>query len=241
MLKHCVNTTTGKLYGDEHEFAFYDPRSLQLIVPKLQDRSYTGEAFTIKGHSFYDRHGEHIIPKHLQDPKKRKANHEERVCDQAALVLNRFVTGLPVFHPLFIDSESRLDRYRELTKIYSFRNTKKWEEFLFGDSFIIDIPALKRPATAADVTAGRALFWREKSKVAAFKGTQVLVFKAELKRLRRLWRCSHYVIAQAEVDDQGRLTYGLIGTKGIKVALASELQAFDLKTWKERTRPHRGG
>jgi hypothetical protein len=169
--------------------------------------------------------GQCIAPAILLDPKMRRESAVVRRCDLAGKECGVFA-GLPEFHPLLKVADGRLaeirkaidkypGRYRALTPVEALAIAGNDYAALFGP----DIAPLERPATAADVKAGKAIFHLDgKGKRANLdlpaRGTWPKVGKEKAPRT-----C---LIVQAEVQPSGATVYGVIEHHAIRMVPAEE-------------------
>ncbi len=100
----------------------------------------------------------------LADPANRREGVEEEIRDRAAEMLGWQIAGVPECYPILKDAASRRAVLEELVKVHlgRLRRPTKDEAEALGlsqtENFIPDIRPLRRPATEADVKAGRAVF-----------------------------------------------------------------------------------
>jgi hypothetical protein len=208
---------------------FRHPYCLTILRQALMDTTPTLVYWKVEGMTVQrnDGHGwrPDRFPDEIVDPKARKDEAKERVCDAVALKLQELVFGMQVYHPLLKDSDKRLveigtflDRFKE-----RFRRLDASTAKLLGFSpdtiyYIPDIPPLARPASEEDVKAGRAVFHLSgKGKVMAQR------FPA-----RALWKGPQVLIVQAEIGPDGKVTYGVISHSGLRAVPAVELS--DIRT-----------
>jgi len=127
------------------------------------------------------------LPADHPDPKDWLEHAEERVCDVAAQRLTQFLAGIEPYHPLHRDADKSLERLKSYLDLRrgQFRRLSDLEAArlaLTGPDplYIADIRPLGRPATAADVAAGRAIFHLDgKGKLAELKSPAWLILKAD--------------------------------------------------------------
>jgi hypothetical protein len=170
------------------------------------------------------------LPEALADPANRRGEAPERVCDVAAMKLERLVFGLPPYHPLLKDADKRLSAFKAAFDRYAGAYRKLEErEFRLLDkiaSTTIYVPAIRpldRVATAADVQAGKAIFHLDgRGKLPDLKFPVGAVVRSDLKK--EYWRGS--LIVQAEIDLNGEMCYGVIGHHEIKLVHGSELASM---------------
>jgi hypothetical protein len=129
------------------------------------------------------------IPALLADPKKRKTRVEARRCDLAAQLVALVLVGVPEFDPLLNDADERLSEMKTLLDRFAgrVRRLSPPEKEILAPRddhcrFIPDLPPLNRPATAADVKAGKAIFHLDgKGKPADLKLPAIGIFKKDAK------------------------------------------------------------
>src|SRR5205823_13400607 len=132
-------------------------------------RRPTGGHSYRRGDEIEDRAGDkprRFTPPGGADPELWLEHVERRAADDAADQLADLVVGLPAYHPLRRDADRVLAETRDLLGRYARRfrratydEQQRWDVWRFGDgAFVPDIRPLGRPATAADVAAGRAVF-----------------------------------------------------------------------------------
>jgi hypothetical protein len=171
------------------------------------------------------------LPEPFRDPRLLKDVAFERRCDRAAVMLAQIVYGLPPYHPLMRDADSRIT---ELKRVFdSFPNgyhlvTPLEAEFLevpaYELLFLPDLPPLGRPATEDDVKAGRAVFQlKGKGRLARLQLPAVALLKRREKSPPAGRTDRRLLIIQAEVNADGKTMYGVIGDGAAHTARAEEL------------------
>jgi HEAT repeat protein len=161
------------------------------------------------------------IPKLLADPAMRRELAEGRACDEAAMKLPEFFFGLdcPQYHPLLKDADEKLVALRafldkNLPHLRALTETETGAlERGSRSLFVPDIPPLGRPASNADVAAGRAIFsLGDGAKLADLQLPATAIFKkdAETDYAQRV------LIVQAEVGRDGKTRYGIIEQRGCR-------------------------
>jgi hypothetical protein len=152
----------------------------------------------------------------------------ERVCDTAAEKLGDLVLGLPLYHPLCKDSESRrqrmmtvLDQFRGRYRRLSGRELEALERpFWESNVFVLAMSPLRRAATAEDVRAGNAIFHLDgDGKPLGLALPAVAV----LKETERNDRPATVLVVQAEINSAGAITYGILGAGEMRPVPADEL------------------
>ena len=161
----------------------------------------------------------------LLDPMMRRASAIVRRCDLAGQLCGA-VAGLPEFHPLLKDVEGRLKSLREAIDKYpgKYRAITPAEDHAitwsgYNGWFMPDIAPLGRPATIADVNAGKAVFHFDgKGKLPKLdlpaRGTWPKAAKEKGART-----C---LIVQAETQPGGDTFYGVIEHHAIRMVPARE-------------------
>lgn len=159
------------------------------------------------------------------DPEKWHEHVEHRVGDTVAARLGELVIGLPEYHPLRKDADRVRDETRALLIKYArgFRaltwsESHQWGAWRGGDAvYVPDIKPLGRPATAADVAAGRAVFeLKGTGKVVAGKLPEWVAPKGTVRPPGR--------VVQAEVGPDGKVVYGVIYRHAIQAVRADEVE-----------------
>jgi hypothetical protein len=216
---------------------FAHPFCLTILRAALDDRTPTGAKYTIKNDTL-SHHAPNVVssggvPPFLRDPGARRDEAEERVCDDAAIRLQGLVIGLPLYHPMFRDSEARLvelkvafDRFAGKYRRPTWREAHALGLSSDGPAYVPDIKPLDRAATLAEVKSGRAIFHLDgKGRPAELKPPAVGVLKRDAKKPD----APQVLIVQAEVGPDGKLTYGIITRNEVRTAAADELT--DIKTF----------
>jgi hypothetical protein len=178
----------------------------------------------------------------LGDPAARRQEVRERVCDAAARRLVELVACAPEYHPLVKDADKRLQTLKDFFDRFQgkFRplrdlptpDTSDEDEDDEEAGFWPDLRPLGRPATAADVRDGRAVFHLGGKGKAA---DQKLPALGTLKQEGKKDGGGQVLIVQAEVGDDGEVVYGIIGRHEVRVAKAKEFTSVTpLKPEKQR-------
>lgn len=231
--QHLLNNEpfSFSFFGFDRDQLFGHAYCLSILRRVLDDTSPTGATITIK-EDYVRSVGPkssrmRSLPHYLAGVHDLRKGAEERTCDFAAEKLLDLMVGLPIYHPLFKDADKRLDRlkaefdrfagnYRaasgsemELLKLYRSHTV-----------FLPDIRPLNRPATAADVKAGKAIFHiNGNGKPARLELPAV----AELKAEKNKDEPTRLLILQAEVGPDGETTYGIVTAGAIRTATVREL------------------
>ncbi|KKL64282.1 hypothetical protein LCGC14_2166580, partial [marine sediment metagenome] len=162
----------------------------------------------------------------LADPRRRKDKAALSIADAAAEMVNQLVIGAPLCNPLLKDAKERLARMRQLLDIHasSLRHVDDPEICALGLSlsgryYRPDIQPLGRPATAADVAGGKAVFHL------AGKGKPTLkaLATAILKRDRDRKDPPRVLLVQGETAPDGTTYYGIIGRYEMRRVAADHL------------------
>ena len=211
------------------------PFCLAVLRNGLADRRPTG------GHSY--RRGTDVedwtrtkvrwwTPPGGADPAAWAEHVERRAADDAADRLAEVVVGLPEHHPLrrdadrvLADTRARLVRYARRFRRVTYDEQRRWDLWRPSDSvFVPDIRPLGRPATAADVATGRAVFeLNGAGKVTDAKLPAWVVLKADAKRPDAL----PGLVVQAEVGPAGKVVYGVIFRHAIRAVPADEVERLE--------------
>src|SRR5262249_22715983 len=153
---------------------FLHPYCLALLRRAVDDTTPTGIHYAIDETTLRcTEHGKPVVctlPKFLADPKIRRKEADERVCDQAAARLGDLVLGLPLVHPLYKDADQRLadlkatfDRYSACYQRSDPYYVAKWMTGRLSSNDVVQpvyLPVLRpleRAATAKDVADGKAI------------------------------------------------------------------------------------
>jgi hypothetical protein len=147
-----------------------------------------------------------------------------------AVKIGELVVGMPFYSPLLKDADARLKKMKRILDCYQghFRSLTAAEVeslglTLWNPMFVPDVRPLDRAATAEDVAKGLAVFQLEgKGKRAEMKLPAV----ATLRRQKQNRRSPRVLVVQAEVGQDGKTTYGIIGGGDIRAVAAEELVAI---------------
>jgi len=198
------------------------------------------------------------------DPKDWNEHAEEKSCDVAATRLVDLVAGVPPYHALHRDAEQSLARLKDFLDRHRgrFRRLTEAEATRLSPAsgaptFVPDICPLGRAATAADVTAGRAIFHLDgKGRPADIQLPAWAILKGEasnlskllsssteqadwqsVKELRGYWLAAQRLlkepgpaaglIVQAETGPDGKVVYGVIFRHGIRKVAADEVERVE--------------
>jgi hypothetical protein len=219
------------VYGSVGSFLDH-PYCVALLRGLLEDETPTRVRLSIQGLKMRLRRkgGGYIqssqVPAVLLDPAKRKDEAALRRCDLAGEMCG-LIAGLPAFHPLLNEADDRLAAMRKVLDRFrgKFRAlTEVEKEILAGNTYEVrfgpEIRPLGRPATAADVAAGRAIFHvHGKGKVADV----MLPARGTFRPAPGEQTPRHCLVVQAERDAHGAVCYGVIEQHAIRLVPASEL------------------
>jgi hypothetical protein len=165
------------------------------------------------------------MPAILADPKQRKAATDLRRCDLAGQMAG-LIAGLPEYHPLLKDAETRLAAMRKALDRFpgEYRTLTPTEKVIIAGNtyevrFAPKVLSLGRPATAGDVKAGKAIFHLDgRGKLAAVELPARGTFKRHAND--KDTRCG--LLVQAEVRPNGEIVYGVIERHAVGTRSASE-------------------
>ena len=211
------------------------PICVAVLRNGLADRRPTGGHSYRRGEDVEDRDGGKArwwTPLGGADPARWAEHVERRAADDAADRLAEVVVGLPEYHPLRRDADRVLAETRALLGRYARRfrratydEQQRWDVWRSSDgAFVPDIRPLGRPATAADVAAGRAVFeLAGAGKVADIKLPAWVVPKADAK----LPDAPAGLVVQAEVGPDGKVVHGVIFRHAIRTMRADEVERLE--------------
>jgi hypothetical protein len=161
------------------------------------------------------------------------AEHVERtVADDAADRLAELVVGLPDCHPLRRDADRvraftrrSLAKYAGRFRPLTWSEKQRWDMWQLDVAYVPDLKPWGRPATAADVSAGRAVFHLSGTgKVADVQLPAWLLLKNGGKTGDPpVWGLA----IQAEVGPDGAVTYGAILRHAIRTVKATEVEPVE--------------
>lgn len=226
------------------------PACLTVLRRALDDTTATGRHFYLRGDEIEEmtsaRADRSPLPADRRDPAGWAEHAEERTCDVAAERVTDLVAGVPPRHALRRDAEPSLAALRTFLARHRFRRLTESEvrrlDWRTSDpGYIPDIRPLGRPATAADVAAGRAVFHLNgKGKPAADPPVWVAL-KGDLDAHRSAEKeipkvaagtppasdvdpLAVGLVVQAEVGPGGKVYYGVIFRTAIRVVRADEVE-----------------
>lgn len=217
--------------GDSQRTWFGHPFFVPLLRADLDQVEPTGTTYKIEDDRLITEGGGgwgcQGIPDLLADPAARRPTAPGRACDPAATKLADCLFGAPAYHPLLTDADARLaalrqyvDRYGRQLRRATAPERKVLGENHYGPLFLPDLPPLGRPATAADVAAGRAVFeLGGKGRVVADLGLPAV---ARLKWDGGGDKAPWVLVVQAERVEDGRVRYGTIGRRAVRAVDADE-------------------
>jgi hypothetical protein len=232
---------------------FSRPVCLTVLRQSLDDTTPTRARYSVEKNTLWRRFqiggfGESAhpdlgrpLPAFLANPEDRQDVVPERICDLAAEKLGDLVAGLPLYHPIQKQADKRLtefkaafDRfgghYRVMTpqELDGLSSTESQSSSTWTPAFLPNIPPLDRPATAADVKAGKAVFHLEgRGRRANLALPAVAVLKAEGQRSQPC----QALIVQAEIGPNGQTTYGIITKHAVRAVGPRDLT--DIKPFAE--------
>jgi hypothetical protein len=207
------------------------PLFLTVLQNGLADTRPTGGHYYLRGDEIQEwaaiRRPRNESPIPLGERGKWAEHVETRVADEAADRLSILVVGMPEYHALRKDAEqvraamrSVLDRHAEHFRRLTPEESSHWDDTPSSDVYVPDIRPLGRPATAADVRAGRAVFdLGGAGKVADVRMPSWLILKTDAKRDD----APAGLIVQAEVGPDGKVVYGVIFRHAIRAVKADEV------------------
>lgn len=211
------------------------PFYLGVLAHGLSDRRPTGDHFYLRGDEVEETTGakpqRHPLPAGCAPAGGWREHAEQTVADRVADRLACVVAGLPAPHPLRADADRVRAETRELLTRYSrsFRLLTGEEQGRLRmdasyEGFIPDIRPLGRPATAADVKAGRAVFeLAGEGRVAGGQWPAWLLPKSEAKSSRPAFG----LVVQAETGADGNVVYGVIFRHAIRAVRAAEVERIE--------------
>jgi hypothetical protein len=205
------------------------PFCLGVLRGALTDRRPTGTQFFLRGDEVEaitrTKVSRHPVPAGAVGWRE---NTEEWVADRAADRLARLAVGLPEPNPLRPDADSVLAEVRSTLLRYEFRPLTDEErgrlgvvqsEWTFGP--VISSP--NRPATAADVRAGRAVFdFNGRGRVPAGTRPGWILLKGAGNDDSRWGR-----VVQAEAGPDGKVVYGAVFRHAIRAVRADDVERVD--------------
>jgi hypothetical protein len=218
---------------------FAHPYCISVLRTGLNEQMLTGAIDTIEDNSLRRKFSNGFsgaeIPSFLADPGKRHGKIEERRYHIAAETISRLVIGAPRYHPLLKDADQQLARLKSTIEQFggNLRRLSRRErqaalasrsEF-DGPFFIPDIHPLGRAAMAADVNAGKAIFYLDQESMPAnIMLPAIATLKSDPAR--------HVLIMQAETRSDGEIVLGAILQDDIRTILARDVA--DIKSLAEQ-------
>lgn len=215
----------------EEDGWFASPFCLVILRRALDDTTPNGTIMTIESDqvaaTFPNGSSSSSIPDVLSDLRSRRDEVKVRVCDAAAEKLSTLVIGLPEYHPLLNDSEDRLRAVRSYFERFqkALRRTTSVEDEIFDNRlhepmFVPDFAGLEGPATATDVSTGKAVFHLNGRGI---RTMMTLPASAVARADEKKPHAARVLIVQAEEDSNGDLIYGIIGRREIAALPARDL------------------
>jgi hypothetical protein len=217
------------------------PYCLPILRRALDDYTSTGTVYKIKGKWFIEDRGDVRSDGSIPDELKSlplKAEAGERCCDAIGSTLGNLVVGLPVHYCLFKDADANLQTMRDFLDRFAgcFRVASPLEQAVlgWGDSgspnLVPAFPILDRPATAADVKSGHAVFHLDGQGKRADKKLPLV------GELKPTWQgtAERVLIVQAEQHVDGEVVYGVIARHSLRAVPDRELTRvlpLDAKQW----------
>jgi len=230
---------------DDREWLSH-PFCTALLRSALDDAEPTGARYLVKNNQLEHEKPKRgssyrSIPDFLADKQLRRDEAPERRCDAAALQLHELVFGSPFYHPLLIDADRRLtdlktmlNRYGGKLRRFTHAESNALHISVWQRHFLPDFTPLGRPATAADVEQGGAVFHLDGRGKLADLGLPAVGI---LKRDAGQERPPRVLIVQAERDAAGRLVFGIVARHEIRSATEDELA--EVKTFADLEREER--
>jgi hypothetical protein len=211
------------------------PVRLVLLAQKLNDFRPTGVHYYLRGDEVGTSGEPRGANRRYRDrslPTGTLVEHaEERVADEFAHRLLDMIVGLPPSHPLQHDVDLRLKKMKEFIDLHARRlrpvtwvESRKWDVFSLNRWYVPDITPLGRPATAGDVKLGRAVFELNGRGTVA---KQVLPAWLVLKSDANSHKPDYGLVVQAEADADGKLIYGVIFQREIRIVRAEEVERLE--------------
>jgi hypothetical protein len=229
------------------------PVCLAALRRVLNDAERTGRHFYLRGDEIEEAGGRRsqwsALPADRRDPAAWAEHAEERTCDAAAVRVTELVVGVPAYHPLHRDADKSLaalkvflDRHGRRFRRLTEAEARRFDFRARDPAYVPDIRPLGRPATAADVAAGRAVFHLNgKGKPAANPPAWVALTgnldahwaaEAEIAKVAAGAGPASDVdppavglVVQAEAGPGGRVYYGVVFRHAIRVVRAGEVEA----------------
>lgn len=217
--------------ADRHPIWTQHPFGLVVLRREMNDLTPTAESYTLEDIAALGPKGTSVKVSGLAEWADRRqffTHAEERACDEPARRLSELLIGAPFYHPLHHEADLRLTRLMDFFDTHRgrLRPATAQERAALGmrrdDHVCIpDLKPLGRPATAADVKAGLAVFHLAgKGRVWNGPRPTTVVLKADAKKER----LSAGLVVQAEMDAGGKVVYGVIFRHAIRMVRADEVE-----------------
>jgi hypothetical protein len=210
---------------------------LALLRRALDDDTPTGRHFYLRGDEIETQVGNQSgdrarLPPDRPNPEDWAEHVEERTRDVAARRVRELVAGVPDYHPLHKDAPSALTAMKNLVDRHrnGFRRLRGPEiarlGFKVGEwAYVPDVRPMGRPAAAADVAAGRAVFHLDgEGRLIDQALPAWVVLKAGTKADPR-----QGLAVQAEMGPDGKVRYGVILRDAIRTVRADEIERVEQK------------
>jgi hypothetical protein len=205
------------------------PYFLTVLRRELDNTQPTGVVYRIQGDQIETSGGEVSLgpqPNDLGDRRLTRDQARQRICDLAAIVISENAWGMPITHPLYKDSESRLAAMKQVLDRYKGRfhvptEAEDRDALIGGNLLIPTWTPLNRPATAADIANGQAIFeLGGHGKIAPLKLPAVgtLATGSAAQGVQQ-----NVLILQAEIGADGQTLYGAVGDNILRAIPAEQL------------------
>ena len=190
---------------------------LRVLRRMLENTTLTEGKYEVSGNTLSHRTKNSTssgsLPDFLKEPDARIDATNVRVCDEAGEKLSSLLSFAPRYHPLLKNADEQLSALkREYDRFGgNFRQVTWFERRImnldhWNISFVPDIH-LDQPATAADVTSGKAIFHL----AGRGKPTKLeLPAAAKLVNEVKNNEAPYYLILQAELDEGGNTILGVV-------------------------------
>jgi hypothetical protein len=231
-LKHPYYAHARAAVGDRQNRVWTShPVCLTVLRHHLYDDQPTGGLFEIRDREFVRGPADAgFYAMHYDEWADLRQFHtavEERIGDAAGRRLSELVIGMPFFHPLCKDADERIERLDRFLGTHRDRVRRGTDEeraalHLRNDDglFIPGIQPLGRPATAADVKAGRAVFHLNgEGRVWTGPVPRTVALKSDAGKKSR----PVGLVVQAEADANGKAVFGVIFRYEIRLVRADEI------------------
>jgi hypothetical protein len=164
-------------------------------------------------------------PNKAGNPRLDPDQESQRICDLAAWKISDMAWGMPDTEPPATVSEDRLAAMKKILDRYRgrFHEATREESDALNDGpmLIPTWPPLSRPATAADVATGHAVFeLGGRGKIAPLKLPAVGTFTSTVEGQSI---AESVLILQAEIGADGKTLYGAVGRNILRAIPADQL------------------